>query len=66
MIEGVAGGAAELIDGLIGIADGEDVGLLAGEQAGQFDLRDVGVLELVDEDEARAALLRAPAPTCGA
>ena len=26
LIEGVAGGAAKLVDGLIGIADGEDVG----------------------------------------
>ena len=56
LVEGSAGCAAELVDRLIGIADCEDVGFVSGKQAGQLDLRDVGILELVDQDEARPLL----------
>ena len=44
LVEGAASRAAELIDGLVGIADGEDIGFVTGQQAGQLDLRDVGIL----------------------
>src|SRR5271157_880849 len=56
LVEGAAGGAAKAIDCLVGVADGEDVGVLSSEQFRELDLRDVGVLELVDQDEARAFL----------
>jgi hypothetical protein len=54
-----AGRATETVDGLIGITDGKDVGLGAGERRQNFDLREVGVLKFVDQDEAGAgAFLR--------
>ena len=40
--------------GLVGVADGADVAVVAGEQAGQLVLGVVGVLVLVDEDVAVA------------
>ncbi len=52
LIEGAAGGSAKLVDGLVGIADGENVRFLSRQQAGELDLRDVGILKLVDQDEA--------------
>src|ERR1019366_1178497 len=51
-VEGPAGGAAETIDRLVGIADREYVCLLPPKQLGQLNLGDVGVLELVDQNEA--------------
>src|SRR5207237_2048386 len=51
--------SAEAIDGLVGIADGKNVLLFSREQRRQFDLRDVGVLELIEQQKTRAlALLR--------
>src|SRR4051812_5091399 len=59
IFEGCAGRAAKAEDALIGIADGEDVALLAGKQCHQFDLTAIAILELVYQDEARtSALLR--------
>src|ERR1019366_4306361 len=52
LVEGPAGGAAETIDRLVGIADREYVCLLPPKQLGQLNLGDVGVLELVDQNEA--------------
>ena len=43
-------GAAPAVDGLVGVADGADVAVVAGEQVGQLVLRVVGVLVLVDQD----------------
>ena len=42
-------GAPEGVDGLVGIADGDEVAAAAGEQLEEFDLGGVGVLVLVDE-----------------
>ena len=47
--------AAEAIDCLVGIAHGKHAGLLTRQQASQFNLRDVGILELVDQHKARAS-----------
>jgi len=57
VIEGSGGRSAKAVDGLIGVANGEDVLFGSGEETGETDLRDVGVLEFVDEDKAGAALL---------
>ena len=45
-------GAAEGVDGLVGVADGADVLVVGGEQLQQLVLRVVRVLVLVDEDVA--------------
>ena len=45
-------GAAEGVDGLVGVADGDQVAAAAGEQLEQLDLGGVGVLVLVDEQPA--------------
>ena len=55
-LEGGAGGAAEAEDRLVGIADRKYVALLAREQVRHLDLRHVGVLEFVNQQEARALL----------
>ena len=47
-----AGGAAKTVDGLVGIADGEDVLGVARQVLENLDLGEVGVLEFVDQDEA--------------
>ncbi len=49
-------GAAKTVDGLIVVADYDDVAGISGEQAEQFELGDVGVLEFVYEDVAEAFL----------
>src|SRR5579862_7566252 len=51
--EGCAGSAAEAIDGLIGIADGEDIAFFASESLHDLDLCEVGILKFVKEDKAR-------------
>ena len=43
-------GAAELVDALSVVADDHDAAVLLGEHAHELPLRDVRVLELVDED----------------
>jgi hypothetical protein len=45
-------GAAERVDGLVGVADGDQVPSSPGEQLEQLDLGGVGVLVLVDEQPA--------------
>ena len=52
-------GAAEGVDGLVGVADGDQVAAAPGEQLEQLDLGGVGVLVLVDEQPARALALLA-------
>ena len=49
-----------MIDGLIGIADGKNVGLVPGQQISQLDLPQIGVLKFVDQQEAGAALFALP------
>src|SRR4051794_18831229 len=56
IFEGCAGGPSKAKDALIGIADCEDVALLAGK-GHQFDLAAVAVLELVYQDEACTSAL---------
>ena len=51
-IEGRAGRAAEAVDRLIGIADGEDVSARSGEARENLNLREVGILKFVGQDEA--------------
>src|SRR5437870_2539261 len=50
--EGGAGGATKTVNGLIRIAYGENVSLVARELPKNLDLREVGVLEFVNQDEA--------------
>ncbi len=52
--EGRAGCSAKAIDGLVGIADGEDVSVRAGQAGQNLDLGEVGVLKFVGQDEAGA------------
>ena len=47
-------GAAEGVDRLVGVADGDQEPAAAGEQLQQLLLRRVGVLVLVDEDLRRS------------
>ena len=49
-------GAAEGVDGLVVVAHHAHVALLVGEQQQRAHLADVGVLELVDQDVAKALL----------
>ena len=51
-------GAAEAIDRLVVVADDRDVPMALREQRDELRLRPVGVLELVDQDVAVAALQR--------
>ena len=55
MLEGLAGSATEAVDGLVGVADGEEISLRTGEARKNFDLSEVGVLKFVGENEASAA-----------
>src|SRR5579859_1263694 len=55
--EGAARGAAETKDGLVRIAHGKNILLFPTQQRSEFDLRDVGILKLVDQDETRRGLL---------
>ena len=48
-------GATELVDRLVHVADGHDAAMLLGEHPHQFPLRDVRVLELVDEQVPETA-----------
>ena len=50
-------GAAPAVDRLVVVADAADVGRAAGDQPQPQVLRDVGVLVLVDQDVAEAALV---------
>ena len=50
--ESRAGGPAKTVNGLVGIADGEDVPLLAGQVLKDLDLGKVGVLKFVHQNEA--------------
>ena len=54
LVEDLDLGAAEGVDGLLGVADDEEVGAFVGETGDHLLLDVVGVLELVDEDEAAA------------
>ena len=54
-------GAAPAVDRLVVVADAADVGRAAGQQPQPQVLGDVGVLVLVDQDVAEAALVVAPA-----
>ena len=45
-------GTAERVDGLVGVADRDEVAAAAGEQGEELDLGGVGVLVLVDEQPA--------------
>jgi len=47
--EGRARGAAKTVDGLVGIAHGEDVPFFSGQGRKDLDLGEVRVLELVNE-----------------
>ena len=47
----------ETINRLVGIADSEDVALFCGKRSEELDLREVRVLELVYQNEARGGLL---------
>src|ERR1700693_1551798 len=53
-----AGCAAKAIDGLIRISNGEDVCFGSGQRCENLDLREVGVLKFVDENEGGAGSLR--------
>jgi hypothetical protein len=53
-------GPAKAVDGLVVVADRENVSRLARQQLQQSQLRDVGVLKFVDEDIAIALLQRFP------
>ena len=48
--------AAETVDGLVVVADGDDVAWLGGEEMEEFELGDVGVLKFIDEDVFEALL----------
>ncbi len=50
--EAAEGRAAEAVDRLIVVADGDDVAAFAGEQPEQFELGDVGILKFVHQDVA--------------
>ncbi len=52
---------AKQVDRLVGVADNEEVRFLARQQRQNFDLRKVGILKFIDQQEASAArvLLRA-------
>ncbi len=52
--------SAEAVDRLVGISDREKILFGPGQKLRQFDLRQVDVLELVEQQEARAALLGCP------
>ena len=56
LLEDTAGGAAEAIDRLVRIADGEDVSFCPGQQTRHSKLRNIGILELVNQDKARSFL----------
>ena len=53
-------GAAPSIDGLVDVADDEEIPVLGGEQASHLVLLPVGVLELVDEDVPPVARVLEP------
>ncbi len=53
-----AGCSTKAIDGLIGIADAEDVRLGSRQRRENLDLREVGILKFVDQNEADARALR--------
>jgi hypothetical protein len=55
-LEAAEGSSAETVNGLIIVADHDDVAGVTGEQLQQFELRDVGVLKLVDQDVLEALL----------
>src|SRR5438876_5072355 len=57
-LKAAEGGAAETVDGLVVIADGENVLTIAGEEFEETELRDVGVLEFVDQNVAEFVLQR--------
>ncbi len=48
-------GTAESVDGLVGITHDDEVAAVAGQGLQELDLERVGVLVLVDDDEAQAA-----------
>ena len=53
--EGLARRAAKLVDRLIGIAHGKDVGLGPGKQRENLDLRKIRILKFIDQQKAGAA-----------
>src|ERR1700704_1293119 len=55
--EGRAGGATKTVDGLIGIADCEDVCSGTTEERQDLDLGEVRILKFVDQQKAGAGLL---------
>src|ERR1700722_12695483 len=56
--KGRAGRAAKTVDGLIGIADGEQVCLRAGKRGENFYLGEVRILEFVDQNETGLCAFR--------
>ena len=50
-----AGCSAKTVDGLIGVSDAEDVAVSSGQQRQNLDLREVGILKFVDQNEAARA-----------
>ena len=52
--EGAAGGPTETINRLVGIANGKNILFSSRQQCRQFNLSHVGILKLIDENEASA------------
>src|SRR5256885_9954301 len=46
-----------MIDGLIRIADGENVAIGSGQQVSQLDLTEIGILKFVNQQKSRTPLL---------
>ncbi len=56
-LEGSAGGAAETVDGLVGITDGKNVLFHSSQQFCKRNVAGVAVLKFVDQNETRATAL---------
>ncbi len=59
-LKAAEGGAAKTVDGLVVVADCENVFAFAGQEFEEAELRDVRVLKFVDEDVAEFVLQRRP------
>ena len=55
--EAAEGGATEAIDGLIVVANNDDVARFRAQEMQQFELRDIGVLKFIDQD-VRVSILK--------
>ncbi len=60
-LEAAERGTAESVDGLIIVADNDDVAWFRAQEMQQFELRDVGVLEFIHEDVSESFLKLAAA-----